>query len=157
MDTALSQLTSWTDDPRTKHFSGTGRYEITFDLPSSYVTDDIQLHLTVGDVGNIAEVELNGERVGVSWVRGQSLDISDAVRVGHNALVIRVTNTLINRVAGLKELPPVPDHLQARFGQGIYEKTSPARQLIGFEPLPRSGLMGPVKITALKRVRVPLD
>jgi len=157
LETALSRLTSWTDDPRTKHFSGTGQYEITFDLPSSYIQDDIQLQLTVGDVGNIAEVELNGKHIGVCWVRGQTLDISDAVRTGQNDLIIRVTNTLINRVAGLKELPPVPDRLQPRFGRGLYDSTSPARRLIGFKPLPRSGLMGPVKITALKRIRVPLN
>jgi hypothetical protein len=157
METTLSRLTSWTDDPRTRHFSGTGRYEITFDLPSSYLKDDIQLELTVGDVGNIAEVELNGNRVGVCWVRGQSLDISDTVRTGQNDLVVRVTNTLINRVAGLEELSPVPADLQPRFGQDLYDSTSPAGRLIGFEPLPRSGLMGPVKITALKRIRVPLN
>jgi len=153
----LSRLTSWTEDPRTEHFSGTGRYEITFDLPSSYVADDIQLRLTVGDVGNIAEVELNAERVGVCWIRGQSLDITDAVKAGTNSLVIRVTNTLMNRVAGLKALPPVPDHLQPHFGVGLHDKTSPTRRLMGFEPLPRSGLMGPVKINAFKRVRVPLS
>ena len=113
--------------------------------------------LTVGDVGNIAEVELNGNRVGVCWIRRQSLDITDAVKAGTNSLVIRVTNTLINRVAGLKELPPVPDHLQPRFGVGPHDKTSPARRLMGFEPLPRSGLMGPVRINAFKRVRVPFS
>jgi len=153
--TTLSRLSSWTENPETKHFSGTGEYAIRFDLPSSYVADGLRLMLTVGDVGNIAEVELNGQPVGVCWMRGQSLDISNVVKAGSNHLKILVTNTLINRVAGLKEMPPVPEHLRAHFGQGIHDKNTPGRRLIGFEPLPRSGLMGPVRIQALREVRIP--
>jgi hypothetical protein len=152
--TTLSRLNSWTETPETKHFSGTGEYAIRFDLPSYYIADDLRLMLTVGDVGNIAEVELNGQTVGVCWMRGQSLDISNVVNVGSNHLKILVTNTLINRVAGLKEMPPVPEHLQPHFGQGLHDKSPLGRTIIGFEPLPRSGLMGPVKIQALREVRI---
>jgi hypothetical protein len=150
----LSRLTSWTETPETRHFSGTGEYTIRFDLPSSYVADDLRLVLTVGDVGNIAEVELNGQPVGVCWMRGQSLDVSDAARVGSNSLKIFVTNTLVNRVSGLKEMPQVPDHLQPHFGRGLRDKNPPGRSIIGFEPLPRSGLMGPVRIRPYKKVRI---
>ena len=152
--TTLSRLTSWTENPETKHFSGTGEYTIRFSLPSSYIADDLRLMLTVGDVGNIAEVELNGQPVGVCWMRGQSLDISDTVKAGSNYLKILVTNTLINRVAGLKEMPPVPEHLQPHFGQGLHDKSPLGRTIIGFEPLPRSGLMGPVRIQALRKIRI---
>jgi hypothetical protein len=156
MATTLPRLTSWTDDPRTRHFSGTGRYETTFDLPTSYVADDLQLRLTLGDVGNIADVELNGKRVGVRWMRGQCLDVTGAARAGANSLVVNVTNTLINRVSGLKELPPVPEYLRARFGGDCNAGSTSARELIGYEPLPNSGLLGPVEIRASRRVRVPM-
>ncbi len=155
--TTLSRLKSWTDDEQTKHFSGTGRYEITFDLPASYLADDLYLWLALGDIGNIADVELNGQRVGVCWMRGQSLDITGVAKVGSNSLVIEVTNTLINRVSGLKELPPVPEDLRSRFGGDLKAKTSPSRKLIGYEPLPNSGLLGPVTIQVSKRVVVPID
>ena len=56
----LARLTSWTDDPATEHFSGTGRYTTTFDLPESYVAPDLLLQLSVGDVGNVADVAING-------------------------------------------------------------------------------------------------
>jgi hypothetical protein len=65
-----------------------------------------------------------------------------------------VTNTLINRVAGWKNVPPLPPNLKALYGGGLQENTPQARELFGFEPLPRSGLLGPVHITPLKRVRV---
>jgi len=71
-------------------------------------------------------------------------------------LVVDVTNTLINRVSGLKELPPVPEHLRPRFGGELKARGAHARKLIGYEPLPNSGLLGPVEIRALKRVRVPI-
>ncbi len=152
----LSRLMSWTADPRTKHFSGTGRYEITFDLPASYIADDLQLQLDLGDVGNIADVELNGKRVGIRWMPGQYLDVTGVARAGANALVVDVTNTLINRVSGLKELPPVPEHLRRRFGGEVKGRGAHAQKLIGYGPLPNSGLLGPVMIQALKRVVVPV-
>lgn len=150
----LSRLTSWTDDPATKYFSGTGRYTLTFDLPSSYVAQDLLLQLSVGDVGNIADVDMNGKSVGVIWVRGQTLDVTSTVKAGRNEMTVRVTNTLINRVAGWTSAPALPDNLQALYGRGVDDNTPQGRRLFGFSPLPRSGLLGPVVITPLKQVRV---
>ena len=152
----LSGLSSWTDDLRTRHFSGTGRYRIEFQIPPAYLADTLQLGLDLGTVGNIAEVSLNGSDVGVRWMRGRILDISGLVRPGHNVLSIDVTNTLINRVSGLKELPPVPGHLRARYGGDLGAKASGSRRLIGYEPLPVSGLLGPVMVKAARRVVMPL-
>jgi hypothetical protein len=151
---ALSHLASWTDDPDTKYFSGTGRYIISFDLPPSYVVPDLLLQLSVGDVGNVADVEMNGKPVGVIWVRGQTLDVTSAVKAGRNEMTVRVTNTLINRVAGWTSAPPLPANLQALYGRGVEDDTPLGRRLFGFSPLPRSGLLGPVLITPLKRVQV---
>jgi hypothetical protein len=150
----LARLVSWTDEPATKYFSGTGRYTIRFDLPSSYVAPDLLLQLSVGDVGNVADVEMNGNPVGVIWVRGQTLDVTSAVKAGRNEMTVRVTNTLINRVAGWTSAPPLPANLQALYGRGVEDNTPLGRRLFGFSPLPRSGLLGPVLITPLKQVRV---
>jgi len=148
----LSRLTSWTDDPATKHFSGTGRYTITFNLPAAYVADGLQLRLSLGDVGNLADVELNGTRSGVIWMRGQTLDVTSAVKPGKNVMIVLVTNTLINRVAGWTSVPPLPPNLKALYGGGLLDNTPQGRELFGFKPLPLSGLLGPALITPLKRV-----
>jgi hypothetical protein len=111
----------------------------------------------LGVVGNVAEVELNGQSVGTCWIRGQELDITAAARTGTNTLTVRVTNTLINRVAGWKEVPPVPDHLVARYGHGLERNLSGARGVIGFQPLPNSGLLGPVVIRPAQRVVLPIE
>jgi hypothetical protein len=150
----LSRLTSWTDDPTTKYFSGTGRYTIGFDLPSSYLAPDLLLQLSVGEVGNVADVEMNGHRAGVIWMRGQTLDVTSAVKAGRNELTVLVINTLINRVAGWTTNPPLPPNLRALYGRGLDDDTPQGRRLFGFSPLPRSGLLGPVLITPLRRVRV---
>lgn len=152
IESRMATLGSWTDRPDTKHFSGTGVYTSAFNLPEQYGADGIRLLLDLGDVGNVAEVDLNGQDAGVIWMRGQRLDVTHLARVGTNQLVVRVTNTLINRVAGMHTFPPVPEELQARLGAGVPDAASPARHLKGFEPLPRSGLLGPVEIHPYARV-----
>ncbi len=153
----MEHLESWTKDPETESFSGTGQYEVAFDLPADTVADELHWILDLGKVGNIAEVELNGTPVGTRWMRGQRLDVTDALRPGRNRLVILVTNTLINRASHLKEPPPVPEALVPYYGSGLTPYSASRRGPIGFKPLPASGLMGPVVLQPLKQVTVPLQ
>ena len=151
----LQRLTSWTEDPELKHFSGTGVYTVDFDLSAPYIAEDVALSLDAGDVGNVADVLVNGSPAGVAWMRGQSLDITGLVRPGANHLEVRVTNVWINRVSGMTEPLPVPEELRERLGGGTRESFTLMNGLTGFEPLPRSGLLGPVRIIPAKRVKVP--
>jgi len=160
IEKTLINLASWTEDPRTEHLSGTGRYEIDFDIPNDYIQKDIKLTLDLGKVGNVAEVELNGEKVGIAWMRPYRLDITTAAKQGRNHLTVLVTNTLINRVSGFKEAPPVPEELVPRYGRAPTDYTGGAdalRSEIGFKPLPLSGLMGPIRIIPMKRVTISLN
>ena len=143
-------LTSWIDNPLSRNFSGTGRYEIGFKLSAGYLQKDLRLFLDLGKVGNIAEVTLNDKPLGTTWMRGQKLEATQAVKAGENKLVILVTNTLINRVSAMKEPPPVAPELVSRFGSGAVSNEIPRE--FGFKPLPASGLMGPVQIIAVKEV-----
>jgi len=156
-ETTMLGLSSWTDSDRTRHFSGTGRYRLEFEIPADYTGDTLRLKLDLGTVGNIAEVVLNGKSAGVRWMRGQLLDISGLAREGNNSLVVDVTNTLINRVSGLEELPPVPEYLVERLGTDARAGSSPSKRLLGYEPLPVSGLIGPVEIRAYKMVTLSTD
>ena len=156
VEKTLSELDSWTESADTKHFSGTGIYRLAFDVPSVYVKKDVKVLLDLGDVGDLAHVLLNGQDIGTRWMHGQKLDVTNALKRGRNSIEIRVVNTLINCVSGLSELPPVPDDVRARFGDGLDDANSPAQRLIGFEPLPRSGLLGPVRLVPMKRVEVSL-
>jgi hypothetical protein len=150
----MTHLTSWTNNEETKHFSGTGTYEITFDLPKSYVNSDIKLMLDLGKVGDIAEVIINGKNVGTVWMKGQTPDITNAVKRGKNSMTILVTNTLINRVSAMTEPMPVPENLVDRFGSSPTNTPGRLPREFGFKPLPASGLLGPVKIIAMKTVKL---
>ena len=152
LDTSFYQLYSWTEEARTRHFSGSGRYTLDFNLPKVYRSDELELHLDLGRVGNVAEVEVNGKKAGIIWMQGQTLEITNLVKAAANQLGITVTNTLINRVAGMKEPPPMPLELVSHYGQGIFDDSAHSRGPIGFKPLPASGLMGPVKIIAYKKI-----
>lgn len=150
IEKTTAKLGSWTDDPATRHFSGTGRYAIDFELPAEYIHDEIELTLELGVVGDVAEVILNQKPIGVAWMTPYRLSTQKAFHAGKNHLVVLVTNTLINYVSGLKALPEVPSKLVAYYG------STNARYSLGVEewwehekdlsPLPPSGLMGPVSI-----------
>jgi hypothetical protein len=148
-ETTRDSLTSWTDQPRTRHFSGTGRYEISFDVPADKLAEKSPVWLDLGQVGNLAEVELNGQPMGVAWMEPHRLDVAQALRAGKNQLVVRVSNALINYVSGLKQPTEVPVELQARLGKAnreAYPEGDAARQEMAETDLPASGLLGPVKL-----------
>ncbi len=153
MEKRMLDLASWTEDSTTAHFSGTAKYELNFDLPKRYVNEDLHLQLDLGQVCNVAEVILNGQKVGTCWMRGQRLDVTKAVRAGRNELVVLVTNTLINRISAMKEPPPIPENLVAHYGSGVKPYVGYYTPL-GFKPLPASGLLGPVRIVPCKKVTI---
>ncbi len=150
--TAISKISetliSWSDDPQTRNFSGTGRYEISFNLPPEYIQNDLKLFLDPGKIGNIAEVWLNDKPAGSTWMRNQKLELSGITKSGENKLVIEVTNTLINRISAMNQPPPVPETLVPRFGSKAVINDVPRE--FGFKPLPASGLIGPVQIIPVK-------
>ena len=148
-ETTLEVLASWTDTPRTRHFSGTGRYQIEFEVPARRVEAGTRVLLDLGEVGNLAEVELNGQAAGVAWMHPYRLDVSRLLRAGSNTLVLRVSDALINYVSGLKEPTEVPEELQARLGKAnaeIYPEGGSAKQEMSETDLPPSGLIGPVRL-----------
>jgi len=155
-DMTLSRLASWTDNGKIRNYSGTGHYQINFTIPEEYISESHILLLDPGKVGNIAEVEVNGRKAGITWMREQNLDITDLVKSGQNHLKISVTNTLINRISAMKKASPVPSHLTSYFGSGMtdYSRGMQKTMEMGFEPLPPSGLMGPVKIKVLKKINI---
>ncbi len=112
LEKTVTHLESWTEDPVTRNFSGTGQYEIDFNLPAMYIADDILLRLDPGTVGNIVEIKINEIPVGVCWMRDQTLDITGKARAGANHLTALVTNTLINRVSALSEPSSIPNNLR---------------------------------------------
>ncbi|GAB3838168.1 glycosyl hydrolase [Hymenobacter jeollabukensis] len=135
---AFAQLTDWSQHPDAaiRHYSGTADYRQTFRWKTKKRPGQ-RVYLELGQVNNLAEVELNGQPVGTAWTAPYRLDITDAVRKGDNQLRIRVTNTWANRLIGDAALPPEQRRTSLT--------TAPAPAAT--RPLLPAGLLGPVVIS----------
>jgi hypothetical protein len=138
------ELMSWTQRPEEgiKFYSGKATYRRRFDLDAKAkpaVGDGARLFLDLGGVKHVAEVRLNGRKLGTLWTAPWRVEISDAVRPTENVLEIDVVNLWVNRVVGDLNLPKekriTETHDVFRFG--MVRPTT---------PLLDSGLFGPVTI-----------
>jgi len=163
-------LISWSDhpEPGIKYFSGAATYSTTFVVPTELIASDHRVWLDLGRVAVIAEVTLNGKRMGTLWKAPFTVEVTDAVRSGDNRLEVTVVNLWINRQIGDELLPEDsdrnpdgtlkawPEWLEAgrRSPTGRYTFTS-WRLWKKNDPLAESGLLGPVRLRALKTVPLP--
>ena len=143
----MSVLHSWSDDADTRNFSGTARYELEFEIPPVLLAKGRRVTLDLGTVMDASKVWLNSQAAGVTWKRPHLHDVSKWVKPGKNFVEVRVSNRLINYVAGLKR-PDWGDKVMEKYGsynerQLWYEIV--AREY-GAENIPPAGLIGPVKL-----------
>ena len=114
-------------------FAGTGVYETEFTLP-----EDGSWVLDLGKVEAVAEVFVNGRRVGKLWSSPYRADISDFAKKGKNTLKVAVSNTQRNKVIYELSL------LQER--RKLVMKPIPGYWPKAEDPFDPSGIEGPVKI-----------
>jgi len=158
-----NKLFNLSDDPTTKWFSGTAVYETEFNLSDDYINQDLQLYLNLGSVGCIAEVFVNGQNAGISWITPHKLNVTPMLKKGKNNLRVLVTNTWNNFVRGPRYKKPIeiPEDLQPHFGKAARDVFNnemypwDQRELKKINKhLPLSGLVGPVKITVEKQIKL---
>jgi hypothetical protein len=96
----VTSLGSWTDLPNdeVKKFSGTAQYSIRFRRPSGNVP---AWQLNLGEVGESAEVILNGKKLAVLTGPSFQVNIPSAWFKDNNLLQVNVTNGMANRIADL--------------------------------------------------------
>ena len=85
-------------------------------------TPALSVQLDLGEVGEVACVELNGQRMGVRICPPYRFDVTHAVRPSANRLAIEVTSTLVNQ----------------------YDEWELDRRYRAVRPFDPSGLLGPV-------------
>jgi len=136
-EATFAELTSWSEseEPGIRYFSGTGTYQLTFDVPAAMLADDHVLTLDLGEVEVMARVTLNGEDLGLLWTRPYAVDVTGKLKPSGNELAVAVTNLWPNRIIGDTRLPE---------GQRIAKTTW--EHYKGNEPLLPSGLLGPVRV-----------
>jgi len=134
--TTLTTLASWTDstDKGVKYFSGTGTYTQTVQAPQAWFKPGAHLWLDLGDVKNLAEVQINGQTLGIVWHAPYRVDATALLKPGNNEVAIKVTNAWVNRLIGDQ---------QTGAEKLTYADVTPYK---ADSPLQPSGLLGPVTV-----------
>jgi len=156
----MDHLASWSDNPKTKYYSGLATYQKTFNLTPAYQRKGTRILLDFGNgtrqplpsppgehnmkayieppVREAAQIYVNGKLAGVVWRPPFRIDITTYIREGTNELRVIVGNTAINALAG----QPLPDYrlLRARYGILFVPQ-----DMDNLHPLP-SGILGPVTL-----------
>ncbi len=135
---AFESLQDWTKRPEEgiKYYSGTATYRKRFDLGSAGQAPKVRVFLALGDVKHVAEVRLNGRKLGIVWCAPWRIEISDALKAQANELEIDVVNLWPNRLIGDARLPVRLRRTRTN-GAWMFNQDS---------PLLPSGLLGPVTL-----------
>ncbi len=142
----FEKLEDWSKRPESgiRHYSGRATYRQTFELPAARIgTAGSRLTLDLGEVRNLATVRVNGREFATLWLAPWRLDVTAAVKPGHNTLEIELVNTWHNRLVGDAGLPA---------GQRRTFLTAPT--VDGKDALSPAGLLGPVTLRASQVVEL---
>ncbi len=129
----LDRLQSLSDHalPGVRYFSGVSTWRTNFAAPKRRAD---KLWLDLGQVGDVAEVFINGQRAGITWFAPDRVEISRLIVPGQNRLEVRVANKWVNRLIGDKQ----PGAEKVTFTAApTYRADAPLRP---------AGLIGPVSI-----------
>lgn len=138
----FNDLIDWTlyDDNRVKFYSGTAKYENSFDW--TYPLDENnRFYIEFEDVSNLAEVKINGISCGTIWTYPYRVEITNALKIGENRLEIEVVNTWINRILGDEEFKVEKDESEKIWTNARFRHPD--------KKLAKSGIIGKVKISQL--------
>ncbi len=163
----LLSLVDWSkqEDEALKYFSGTARYEKTIYIAPADLKTDKRIVLDLGELYDIAALEINGENAGVLWMPPYKTDISPYLKAGTNKLVVCITNNWANRLIGDEQYPADFEWGQDRSEEGramkafpdwfLNDKQRPSKGRKTFNvwyyyrkdsPLYPAGLLGPVRL-----------
>jgi hypothetical protein len=132
---ALPGSLTASSDPLVKYFSGTTVYRNSFTLPAG-LKPGTPLRLDLGQVGDVAEVTVNGKPAGIAWKPPYEVEIGALVGEGANTVEVRVANLWVNRLIGDAQ----PGAKKVTF--------TAAPTYTADAPLRPAGLIGPVVIRA---------
>ncbi len=135
-------LISWTEhaDSGIRYFSGTASYANSIKIQANQLKSGGAIWLDLGNVKDIAEVFINGNKVEILWKIPYKTNITKYLKPGMNQVRIDVTNQWTNRLAG-DQFAPDGEKVLSSFIPSFMGKLKPVE----------SGLMGPVKIMHVSR------
>jgi hypothetical protein len=158
-------------DQGVRYFSGTATYHRRFQISADQLTGDRDVFLDLGAVKNIAEVKVNGVDCGILWKPPFEMCITSNLRAGENSIEVAVTNLWVNRLIGDEQLPddcewiaiPGRGWMLRQWPEWFVEKKPRPSGRIAFatwrwytkdDPVPDSGLIGPVLLRTVRNIRI---
>lgn len=136
---AFDTLFDWakSENEQIKYYSGTATYRSKFTVDK--LPENAELFINLGQVAVMAEVSLNGKKLGGVWMAPYRVNATGVMTQGENQLEIKVVNLWRNRL--LKD-PKLPADQRYTWIVDDYIKED--------EALHPSGLLGPVTIEEIK-------
>lgn len=150
-----AKLQSWTDDAKTRFYSGQAIYEKDFAVPGSQSGSRAYLEFGPGaeiqppphglphfqalfesPVREVGQVFINGQSIGWLWKPPYRLDATSSIRIGQNHLKIIVYNLAINALAGRA----LPDYTLLT---SLCAQRFKPQDMKRLEPLPSGSLAAP--------------
>jgi hypothetical protein len=152
------------EDKSVKYFSGTAIYEKTININAADLATGKMVTIDLGQLYDIAELEVNGKKAGVLWSPPYRANITPLLKEGNNTLKIHITNNWANRLIGDEQYPE--DFEWTDKNNGLRAMTSLPEWFIKNQPRPvqerktfipwyyfnknstlyPAGLIGPVKL-----------
>lgn len=130
----LGSLSTHADD-RVRYFSGRITYGTTWNMPPDFIGTNRAVYLDLGQVNELAQVEVNGKSCGIWWQPPFCQEVTQQLRPGPNEIQVTVVNSWVNRLIGDAKLPEAERTTWTSF-----------QQYQGNEALRPSGLLGPVRL-----------
>ena len=125
-----------------KYFSGTVSYHYRFFMPEDVLQKGRIVLLQLGKVREIADVYLNGKKLGSAWHAPFEIDITSAIKAGQNYLIVEVVNTPNNALVGDAKLSGEDRRMKSNITRLPNAWNKPFAEA----PLLDAGLIGPVSI-----------
>jgi hypothetical protein len=140
----MQHLRSWhvSNDSAIKHFSGQAAYYNSFEIAAADLKGAAVLLLALNNVKEIADVYLNGKKLGQHWHPGHVFALKEELRPGKNYLVVEVVNSINNSLVGDAKNPERYRTLRSNIGRLPNAWMTPFAQA----PLLEAGLIGPVTL-----------
>ena len=94
----MSELQDLKDMEQYKGFMGTAVYTSRVN-----VEGELPKYISLGKVGNIAEVKINGKPAGLHWYGNAVLNVSGLLKTGENVIEVKVTTLMSNYMRTLTD------------------------------------------------------
>jgi hypothetical protein len=125
-------------DTTVKYFAGTATYLKTIHIDAGELAKDRRILLDLGELHDIAALQVNGKDAGVLWYPPYKTDVTPYLKEGDNTLSIAVSVNWANRLIGDEQYPADFEWGQDRGELGRAMKAFPDWFVKG-EPRPSQG------------------